>query len=396
MNAVRAHDLLDAAELAISELVTNAVVHAGTEIAVRIRAVERALRVEIEDGSTRLPVLRDWSASSGTGRGLHIVNESADRWDVEPAVHGKTVWFEIGRFGDDAAAFPAAATGTVTVPEDVVEVTLLDVPLLMHRAWQEHAATLLRDYLLHALDEDPGALDEHAAASDALGILGEQMPVPTMPADPDALMASSVEPGVTAEQVVLRIPRASVAHIAVLDDVLARAAEAAEQGYLLVPPTQPEIQEMRHWLCGQVAEQAAGTGAPRPWRASLDVRAALDGPESGGNHRELGSAEEPQVVTDQRYVIVAATAAAVRFLGYRDQNELLGRRILVVIPARYHQAHIAGTTFHVIDERDVLLNRWITVPVVRADGAEVPVDLRVEPRRLDDDSRIYIATFRPR
>ncbi|KAA1426600.1 PAS domain S-box protein [Nocardioides antri] len=396
LKAASAPDLLEAAELAISELVTNAVVHAGSEIKVRIRAAEQALRVEIDDCSARLPVLRTWSTTSGTGRGLHIVDQSTDRWDADLAPHGKTVWFEIGQPGEASAGRASASHVDPEDPEreNVVLVTLLDVPLLMHRAWQEHAATLLREYLLYALDEDLGALDDHAAASDAMSILDEQIPAPTLPDDPEALMESSVEPGVTAADVVLRLPQASVANIAVLDDVLSRARTAASEGLLLVPATQPEIAEMRQWLCREVATQAAGTAHPRPWRASSDVRAVIGDEMLTRSHRELASSTEPLIATDERYVIVAATPSVVRFLGYQDESELLGRRILVVIPERYHQAHIAGTTFHATNGRDVLLDRWITVPMVRADGSEAPVELHVESRLLDDDHRIFVATLR--
>lgn len=395
LKAASAHELLDAAEVAISEVVTNAVVHAGTEIEVRICAAERALRVEVDDRSRRLPVLRTWSTTAGTGRGMHILGESTDRWDVDPAPHGKTVWFEIGQL-EESSGGPSAARPDPedAVAEEAVQVTLLDVPLLMHRAWQEHAATLLREYLLYALEEDMGALDDHAAASDALSILDEQLPAPAMPDDPAALMASSVEPEVTATEVVLQIPRTSVANVAVLDHVLSRAVIAANEERLLVPATQPEIVEMRQWLCREVAAQAAGTASPRPWRPSPGARAEINDEVLARIHCELASSTEPLIATDERYVIVAVTPPAVRFLGYQHESDLLGRRILVVIPERYHQAHIAGTTFHATNGRDVLLDRWITAPMVRADRSEVPVHLRVEPRVLDDDRRIFVATLK--
>ncbi|PVG83479.1 hypothetical protein DDE18_09380 [Nocardioides gansuensis] len=396
LSTTRADDLLEPAQLATSELVTNAVVHAGTEIGIRILAVGRALRVEITDGSTRLPVKRMWSATAGTGRGLHVVDQSSERWDVEAGPRGKTVWFEIGHL---PRALQPNRSGASPVDaehrESTVQVILLDMPLLMHRAWQEHAATLLREFLLYTLEADPAVLDDHAAASDALSILDEQLPRPTLPVDPEELMANLVEPTVTGRQVILDVPTSSVPHFAVLDDVLSRAGAAAQDGLLLGPPTQPEIREMRQWLCAEVTAQAAGPATPRPWRARTDARQPSDKDAAlGPTHRDLVPLEEPVIATDQRYVIVAATPPILRFLGYRDETELLGRRILVLIPQRYHQAHIAGTTFHATNGRDVLLDRWITVPVVRADGSEVPVELRVEPRRLTEDDWIFVATFR--
>jgi hypothetical protein len=69
--------------------------------------------------------------------------------------------------------------------------------------------------------------------------------------------------------------------------------------------------------------------------------------------------------------------------------------VIVVVPARFHQAHIAGTTLHATNGRDNLLGVPIEVPMVRADGTEVPVRIDVRPERLDDDHRVFIARFRP-
>ena len=59
------------------------------------------------------------------------------------------------------------------------------MPLLMHQAWQEHAAALLREVMLVRLDAELSALEEHASASDALGLLLEQVPSPDVGLDPD-------------------------------------------------------------------------------------------------------------------------------------------------------------------------------------------------------------------
>lgn len=382
--------LVEAAELVISELVSNVVVHAGTDVELRITAEPEAIRVEIDDGNPHLPVLRTWSQTAGTGRGLLIVEDFCDRWDASRTRAGKTVWFEIG---EPTISVPATKAVRRAVPV-IVEVTLLDVPLLMHWAWQEHAASLLRDYLLHALEDDAGVLDDHAAASDALSILGEQLPVPGLPSESAALMAGCVEPGVTADKVMLRVPASSVAHFAILDDLLVRAVRAAMAGLLLSPPTQPEMAEMRRWLCTEVSNQAR-LGRPTPWRAQTDVWVPSDenAPQEHA-YRVLARSPEPLIATNEASVIVAVTARAVSFLGYRDETELLGRRVLVVVPVRFHQAHIAGTTLHVTNGRDVLLHQWITVPVVRADGSEVPVDLHVEPRQLDGGHRVFVASLR--
>lgn len=381
----------EATELAVSELVTNAVVHAGGEVRLRVRCDPQAVRVEVDDTSSHRPVPRHWTTTSGTGRGLHLLTDCVDVWDVDmrPGA-GKTVWFEIGgshtRDPHDSAATADSATG-------VVEVELRGVPLLMHHAWQEHAAGLLREHLLLRLDEDLAALDEHAAASDALNLLHEQLPVPPLHDDGEAIMADAVEPAVSAERLVLRVPAASVAHFEVLSEALASALQHAREGRLLAPPTQPEIELMRVWLCGEVLGQAGGA-APTAWRSTgLDVgRPATP--------RLVGSAAvaaivdaEPVIVTDERHDIVGVSPAVAAFLGYDDAAALVGRRVLAVVPARFHQAHVAGTTMHASHGRDVLLDRVVRVPMVRADGSEVEAAFEVTVQRLDADDRVFVARF---
>jgi anti-sigma regulatory factor (Ser/Thr protein kinase) len=96
LEAWEADQFADEAVLLLSELVTNAVLHAGTEIEVSVRLEGELLRVEVRDGNPRLPTVRHYSVLSGTGRGLALVAETAKNWDAEalPA-GGKTVWFEL-------------------------------------------------------------------------------------------------------------------------------------------------------------------------------------------------------------------------------------------------------------------------------------------------------------
>ena len=91
------------ATLLVSELVANAVLHTGdTPIEVVVRATGDRVRVEVHDGSPVLPVRKNYSNMSGTGRGLMLVERMAAEWGAEPTTSGKVVWFEV-----DEAAAPA-------------------------------------------------------------------------------------------------------------------------------------------------------------------------------------------------------------------------------------------------------------------------------------------------
>ena len=88
-------ETLDAASLLISELVTNAIVHARTDVALRAAFGDGVFRVEVSDGSPALPAGRSPTGIGGTGHGLQLIEAIATRWGVKPSASGKTVWFEL-------------------------------------------------------------------------------------------------------------------------------------------------------------------------------------------------------------------------------------------------------------------------------------------------------------
>ena len=90
-----------AAELLVSELVTNAVLHARTPLRVSVEARGEFVRVGVFDESPRHPLRRRHGPESGTGRGLLLVERMAARWGVDVASAGKVVWFELSREPDD-------------------------------------------------------------------------------------------------------------------------------------------------------------------------------------------------------------------------------------------------------------------------------------------------------
>jgi len=88
-------EVAELAILLVSELASNAVLHAGTPFELVVDDDGRRLRVEVHDHNPALPMLRDYVAESVTGRGLHMVAASADNWGFEARDHGKYVWFEL-------------------------------------------------------------------------------------------------------------------------------------------------------------------------------------------------------------------------------------------------------------------------------------------------------------
>src|SRR5215217_7059266 len=88
---------IDSVELLVSELVGNAVRHAGGTITLHMWMVDRKVTVDVEDKAPgRLPeppAIPDPEETSG--RGLWLVNAFSDRWGWESVGEGKRVWFEL-------------------------------------------------------------------------------------------------------------------------------------------------------------------------------------------------------------------------------------------------------------------------------------------------------------
>lgn len=87
----------DTAELVVSELVTNALLHTGSGPALTLRhdTADAVLTVGVEDSSTQHPQPRDAADEATGGRGLQIVQLVARRWWVAPHGDGKTVWADL-------------------------------------------------------------------------------------------------------------------------------------------------------------------------------------------------------------------------------------------------------------------------------------------------------------
>lgn len=84
---------LDDAVLVLSELITNAVLHAHGDVVARVSvAADGSVQLEVLDSSGRLPRVRGYGDESTTGRGLRMVADLSEDWGVEPSDGGKRVW----------------------------------------------------------------------------------------------------------------------------------------------------------------------------------------------------------------------------------------------------------------------------------------------------------------
>lgn len=97
--------LRDTAALLTSEVVTNSVLHARTDVEVSIARHDEGVVVEVSDGSRRAPVRRLQLDEATTGRGVELLEQLAASWDVTLHSDGKTVRFSLSEAVDPWAAY---------------------------------------------------------------------------------------------------------------------------------------------------------------------------------------------------------------------------------------------------------------------------------------------------
>ncbi|MGZ5401117.1 MAG: ATP-binding protein [Nocardioides sp.] len=161
-------ELAETTELAVSELVTNAVLHAEPPIEIRVRGTRLHPRVEVRDGSPEPPVMPTPARAEidpveldenqlllTFGRGLDIVSRCADAWGAELEENGKVMWFapaarthDTGVVGQVTGQLP---TGRRTPRPDAHAFRLLGVPLPSLNDFQRHYQELRREVRLLAL-----------------------------------------------------------------------------------------------------------------------------------------------------------------------------------------------------------------------------------------------------
>ncbi|MEU3192508.1 SpoIIE family protein phosphatase [Streptomyces sp. NPDC006992] len=115
----------DDAVLLVSELVTNAVVHAGTSVGVECRYAAGVVYTEVAD---RHPARRV-AAHGEEGHGLRLVGALAKEWGISYRRDRKSVWFQLGTAArppdadadEDAEAAAATVAGTHAAADAVRE-----------------------------------------------------------------------------------------------------------------------------------------------------------------------------------------------------------------------------------------------------------------------------------
>lgn len=106
-HAVRRDSEVQVAALLTSELATNSIVHANSEIVVTVVRRPDATYVLVYDAGPGVPMPRAPTSDEASGRGLFLVGALADAWGVQTHDVGKSVWFVLRHRIEGAVIQPA-------------------------------------------------------------------------------------------------------------------------------------------------------------------------------------------------------------------------------------------------------------------------------------------------
>jgi anti-sigma regulatory factor (Ser/Thr protein kinase) len=270
-------DAVHSAELAVTELVTNALLHGQPPVVVRVVLGDARVRVEVADGSPNLPVRAVPSADAMTGRGLALVEAVSIDWGAEPVADGKVVWAEIP-CPSLSGGTSTEATGAVGSPHAVptrpgatpteggtrdVTVRLGDVPTDLLLAAKAHVENLVREFTLAASGAASG---KSAAVPPKLAELIEDV-VHGWSSARLAIKRQALDAAAHGRErtsLTLRLPPSAVVAGERYLDALDGADEYARRAELLTLATPREHKVFRRWYTEAIITQLRAAAAGRP------------------------------------------------------------------------------------------------------------------------------------
>ena len=276
--------LLDAAELCVSELVTNAVLHAGTAIQLEVGYAASVVRLCVRDQSPNAPMLVRHTDTASTGRGLAMVAAVADQWGVvQHNGNGKTVWCELSEHSpstpdlDIAAVVDAWELSTADDPpaaESSPDATTLPVvlqgyPVLLGQRLQEHYEAVVRECQLLAAprpDALPGIPERLLEL--ALTLAQRYNEELSDLARPDPRRGAALAHGLSVCDLAYDVSPEQLRRLRIWQQILDDVDTFSRRGDLLAPAIPQSLALLRGWALDQFTRQSQGAAAG-PWDGPL-------------------------------------------------------------------------------------------------------------------------------
>jgi hypothetical protein len=160
-------DLADDVATLVSELVSNAVIHARTPMRLTVEPKGAGVRVELADESPAMPRFAGADLHAISGRGLLIIDRLASRWGVQRlAQGGKAVWVEIDEpvtehitaMGEEGllALWVDDAEGTDELRSDTAVAVRIDIDVEALVESRHETDSQIRDMQLLGLSAESG------------------------------------------------------------------------------------------------------------------------------------------------------------------------------------------------------------------------------------------------
>jgi PAS domain S-box-containing protein len=331
---------------------------------------------------------------------------------------GKVVWFRVDdgpqRGGEEQSdddlldAWDFDDGWDVPPPADptVRHVRLVNMPATLWLAARQHHDALLRELALYCAAHPDQILDlpsaneartrvstallAHLGHANSQGLAvsplpaGHPSPLPKVPARVD---------------LELDVPAGHAYEFAALQDALDVGERLAASGRLLARSGLPEIVAVRDWLAEQVIAQLAGS-PPNPWPGTAQERfetAAPLGTEADPPQWDSGQVTDSErgvVAADEANRIVAVSRPLAQLLGWRVED-LVGRRVVTIIPPHLREAHVAGFSAHLSTGQAHVLGVPLRLPALHADGTEIMCNYLVEATPAGPGRSMYLAWIEP-
>jgi PAS domain S-box-containing protein len=410
----------ECAQLAVSEVVTNAVLHAHTAVQLSATLTDTELRVEVRDRNPTLPAHGPTDDGATTGRGMGLVAAMVSECGVTPlGPDGKVVWFVLR---DDAAddigaltaeelldqwdleAFQSSAAPEPPSDETLGTVVLRGLPPRLWLAAREHHQGILREFYLYDAIAGGGSAEAFAQTDTARQLVFSTLMEALRAAGVDAANhphhADPARDAPARLDLELPVPPGGQQAFQAMQDILDAAERLAVAGRLLARPALPEILALRDWVCDQVVAQCSGGVAPSPWPGVAQERFTV---EVHDRRVQAGPAWDPSsVATSDRAVVAADDANRIlavsrplaAAIGW-DVDDLVGRRVVTLVPPRLREAHIAGFSRHLTTGESHLLGVPTRLPVLHADGTEAEYEVLLEQAVAERGHAVFLAWVTP-
>ena len=280
-------ELTESARLAVSELVTNAILHAEPPMTVHVRGTVEHPRVEVTDQSlvppqrqqTHLLVdLDDDHSWTTMGRGLDLVASYSDRWgaDISPNGMGKVVWFEPSNgiveapvegevFDLDAALADRERSRPIDTGQKLT-IELRGMPVELFAHLRRHFNELGRELRLLAISDADRFPLAVAFAEAFLEVEYERRHVIGL----DALDQAIVDE-LDSVNLTYSTPPTAPATMATLHGLLERVYDELVGVVLLSERPPDDVIDLQQWYFGEFRRQASGE-EPIRWDGPLRLQ----------------------------------------------------------------------------------------------------------------------------